>query len=99
MRLCEGAESPETVIADSYEPPCGCWEMNTGPLEEQPVLLTTEPSLQPPWTSFIICLIVNAGLAIQVVQNDVRYTRKMLNKYFFSVIGSYVSQTGFELTS
>ena len=27
--------------------PCGCWELNPGPLEEQPVLLTTEPSLQP----------------------------------------------------
>ena len=29
------------------EPPCGCWELNSGPLEEQSVLLTTEPSLQP----------------------------------------------------
>jgi hypothetical protein len=28
------------------EPPCGCWELNSGRLEEQPVLLTTEPSLQ-----------------------------------------------------
>ena len=27
--------------------PCGCWELNSEPLEEQPVLLTTEPSLQP----------------------------------------------------
>jgi hypothetical protein len=25
----------------------GCWEMNSGPLEEQSVLLITEPSLQP----------------------------------------------------
>ena len=24
-----------------------CWELNSGPLEEQPGLLTTEPSLQP----------------------------------------------------
>jgi len=23
------------------------WELNSGPLEEQPVLLTAEPSLQP----------------------------------------------------
>jgi len=28
---------------------CGCWELNPGPLEEQPVLITTEPSLQPPF--------------------------------------------------
>ena len=27
--------------------PCGCWELNWGPLEEQPVLLTAETSLQP----------------------------------------------------
>ena len=27
-------------------PPCSCWELNSGPLEEQPVLLTSEPSLQ-----------------------------------------------------
>jgi hypothetical protein len=34
--------------------PCGCWELNSGPLEEQPVLLTTEPSLQPVCLSFIL---------------------------------------------
>jgi hypothetical protein len=30
-----------------YEPPCGCWELNSGPLEEQSMLLPAEPSLQP----------------------------------------------------
>jgi hypothetical protein len=35
------------LIADGCEPPCGCWELNSGPLEEQSVLLTPEPSLQP----------------------------------------------------
>ena len=34
-------------ITDGCEPPCGCWELNSGPLEKQSVLLTTEPSLQP----------------------------------------------------
>jgi hypothetical protein len=33
-------------ITDGCEPPCGCWELNSGPLEEQSVLLTTEQSLQ-----------------------------------------------------
>ena len=32
---------------DRGEPPCGCWELNSRPLEEQTVLLTSEPSLQP----------------------------------------------------
>ena len=25
---------------DSCEMPCGCWELNSGPLKEQPVLLS-----------------------------------------------------------
>lgn len=27
---------------------CGCWDMNTSPLDEQQALLTTDPSLQSP---------------------------------------------------
>ena len=34
------------LITDSCEPTCGCWELNSGLLEEQSVLLTAEPSLQ-----------------------------------------------------
>ena len=33
-------------ITDGYKPPCGCWDLNPGPLEELSVLLTTKPSLQ-----------------------------------------------------
>jgi hypothetical protein len=33
---------------DDGEPPCGCWKLNSGPLEDQAVLLTSEPPLQPP---------------------------------------------------
>jgi hypothetical protein len=29
-------------ITDGCEAPCGCWELNSGPLEEQPMLLTSE---------------------------------------------------------
>jgi hypothetical protein len=32
-------------IPDRCEPPCGCWELNSGPLEEQSLFLGTEPSL------------------------------------------------------
>jgi hypothetical protein len=35
------------LIADGCETPCGCWDLNSGPLEKQSVLLTVEPSLQP----------------------------------------------------
>jgi hypothetical protein len=34
------------LIIDGCEPPCGCWDLNSGPLEEQSVLLTAEPCLQ-----------------------------------------------------
>jgi hypothetical protein len=34
-------------ITEGCEPPWGCWELNSGPVEEQSVLLTAEPSLQP----------------------------------------------------
>jgi hypothetical protein len=35
------------LIRDGCEPPCGSWGLNSGPSEEQSVLLTAEPSLQP----------------------------------------------------
>jgi hypothetical protein len=38
---------------DGCEPPCGCWDLNSGPSEEQSALLTTEPSRQPPAPPFL----------------------------------------------
>jgi hypothetical protein len=35
--------TPDHIIG-GYEPPCGCWELNSGPLEEQPVLSMFKPS-------------------------------------------------------
>lgn len=34
-------------VTDACEPPCGCWKLNLGPLGEQQMLLSPEPSLQP----------------------------------------------------
>jgi len=34
-------------IIDGFETPCGGWELNSGPLEEQPVLLTADLSPGP----------------------------------------------------
>jgi hypothetical protein len=36
------------------ELPCGCWELNLGPLKEQSMLLTSEPPLQSPPCSLYI---------------------------------------------
>ena len=42
-----GQKRAPDLITDGCEPPCGCWELNSGPSEEQAMLLTTEPSPQP----------------------------------------------------
>jgi hypothetical protein len=34
-------------ITNGCESPCGCWELNSGPPEEQVVLLSAEHSRQP----------------------------------------------------
>lgn len=39
--------SSGTRVTEGCEPPCACCECNPGPLEEQQVLLTIDPSLQP----------------------------------------------------
>ena len=39
-----GQKRAPDLITDGCEPPCSCWELNSGPLEEQ---TTPEPSLQP----------------------------------------------------
>ena len=44
MYICGRVRSPGTGVTDKGELPCGCRELN---LEEQPVFLTAEPSLQP----------------------------------------------------
>lgn len=40
-------ERAPDLKTDGCELPRGCWELSLGPLEEQLVLLTNEPSLQP----------------------------------------------------
>ena len=57
LHVCPHARRAPDLIVDGCEPPCGCWELNSGPLEEQPVLLTTEPSPQPRELSIYIYFI------------------------------------------
>jgi hypothetical protein len=47
MFACRPEERLPDHIIDGYELPCGCWELNLEPLEEQLVFLIYEPSLQP----------------------------------------------------
>ena len=50
MPACQ--KKARDFITDGCEPLCGCWGLNSGPLKEQLVLLTSEPSLQPPAFSY-----------------------------------------------
>jgi hypothetical protein len=76
-------------ITDGCEPPCGCWDLNSGPSEEQSlnresVLLTSEPSLQAPiFISFyffkdrVFCValaVLEFTLYIRLVLNSHRLT-------------------------
>jgi hypothetical protein len=63
----EVTECPGTKVTDGCELPGGCWQSNPGPLQEQPVLVTAEPSLQLlPWllkTRSYSILLVDLGLS------------------------------------
>lgn len=50
-----GIRSYGATFIDGCELPCGHWELNSGQLEDQLVLLITEPSLRP-WDSFLLLL-------------------------------------------
>lgn len=44
---------PGTGVMVRCESPCGCWELNSVSLQEQQMLLTTEPSVQPLYFTFL----------------------------------------------
>jgi hypothetical protein len=75
-----GHWDPGAGVIDGYELPCGCWELNLNPLEEQPVLLTTESSLQH-------------STGAHIVRNNSGFKSKSFtvreNKLFY-LLGSYV---------
>ena len=43
----EDIEFSGTRVTDGCKSPCGCWDWNAGPLEEETFFLITEVSLQP----------------------------------------------------
>jgi hypothetical protein len=55
------------LLIDGCEPPCGCWELNSGPLEEQSVLSTSEPSLQPCYRSIWLPVYLYMYLSLYLI--------------------------------
>ena len=73
----ECVDSHRIEVTDGCEPQCGRWELNLCPLQEQPVLLNTEPSFQSP--SDIGCLIqvcligTNSQTCQRSAEYDIKY--------------------------
>ena len=78
-------------IINGCELPCGCWELNLGRLEEQPMFLTAELSLQPHVITLIYLIYFNFLFNFSSVW-DALWTR-ILNVcllYFLSVSSKYI---------
>jgi hypothetical protein len=52
-----GQKREPDLTIDDCEPPCDCWKLDSGPLEEQSAFLTIEPSLQL-WLCVFMCVCV-----------------------------------------
>lgn len=57
LRPGQDVKTPGSGFTGNCEPLCGCCKLNLGPLREQPVFLTTEPSLQPLQRVWIISIL------------------------------------------
>jgi hypothetical protein len=68
------------LITDGCEPPCGCWELNSVPLEEHSVLLTAEPSLQPQKQKFL-----NVVFILYYTQGRSQITYFIYKYYFLQI--------------
>jgi hypothetical protein len=72
------------MASDSFtcgcEPPYGCWELNSGPLEEQAFLLTAEPSPQP-----LITGLLQESLIWELIVVETS-TRVFMKKYNFNCL-------------
>jgi hypothetical protein len=65
-----GQKRASDLIIPSYKPSCGFWELNSGPLEEQTVLLTSEPFLQPCFKFQTDCPITDFTNLLKVTSNE-----------------------------
>ena len=83
-----GVSEPWNWSSDLCELPCSLRELNPGPLEEQTVLLTTEPFLQPHQSfcdlSFLLCLLINVCLFCWELNPGLLQDRKVFCRWILS---------------
>ena len=58
---------PLLMVVESQ---CGCWGLNSGPLEKQSVLLTAEPSRHPDETFSMLCAFVVVVVVVKDPQSE-----------------------------
>jgi len=76
-RLKEAIGFPGTGVTDrGCELPCGRCDTNLGPQEEHPVLLTTQPSLQP-WDQKAILFLAPYSVWGQLVLHEIHFRTKI----------------------
>lgn len=78
----ENVGSPGAVVTGSCELPRGCWKLNSGPLEAQQELLTSESSLQPQVPLFFITSCVKYGYLD--IATSTNFTMKHDFKYIWT---------------
>lgn len=73
MSACLPAHLKRTLdlITSGCELLCECWELNSGPLKERPVLLTAEQSLKPQTTFFFILFFCKQLLVILLPNSSI----------------------------
>jgi len=79
------------LITGGCEPPCGSWDLNSRPSEEQSVLLTTDPSLQP--VVLVLCWdlwSIYSYFLYRVINMNLFETFYMQLSSLTSIIGKYV---------
>jgi hypothetical protein len=71
-----------TTVIDGCEPPCGCRELNSGPVEE-PLLLTTEPSPQPLFSIILIAKISSYKFPSRLFRCLKIQTKRMTGSFIY----------------
>jgi hypothetical protein len=78
------------LITGGCEPPCGCWDLNSEPSEEQSVLLPAESSHQPPFGKFLFNFVFNT---IEIIFLKCKFQKCVLD--MLSLLGYFMLKYSF----
>ena len=88
MYITAGQKRAPDLTIDGYEQPRGCWELNSGPLEEQLVLLTCEPSLQSLFLFLYVVFLKQILLALTITKSKYESTLKGMEDFIYPTLST-----------